>query len=99
MEQQLKKIEILKMDKEHRKEMNEGYANILHWFFSFPTAEIGLNNLSAEVKMSKTIVSRIIDDLEQEDFVHKKVYGRTWNLKCNTMHKYNFTRKISFNLL
>src|SRR3989338_5852151 len=32
-------------------------------------------------------------------FVHKKVYGRTWNLKCNTMHKYNFTRKISFNLL
>ncbi|MBS3128957.1 nucleotidyltransferase domain-containing protein [Candidatus Woesearchaeota archaeon] len=99
MEQQLKKREILKLEKGYLRELDDAYAQVLHWFFSFPTREIGLNDLAAETKLAKVTVSGIIDDLEKEGFVKKRVYGKAWSLRCDVTHPYNFTYKVSFNLL
>jgi len=76
----------------------EAYLKVLNWFFSFPDIETGLNDLSAELKISKTTAKKIIEVLEKESFLIKKVYGKTWRITCNKSHIYNFTRKVAFNL-
>lgn len=79
-------------------ELNEAYQNILHWFFSFPNAETGLNDLSSDLKISKTTAKKIISDLVDEGFLNMKIYGKTWRITCNPDHPYNSTAKVSFNL-
>lgn len=88
--EKLKKIDLM--------ELNESYQKVLYWFFSFPNMEIGLNNISSNLKMSKTTAKKIINSLVKEGFLNKKVYGKTWRITCNLDHPYNLTRKIPFNL-
>jgi predicted nucleotidyltransferase len=86
----LKKIELI--------ELNEAYQKVLYWFFSFPNIETGLNDLSSDLKISKTTAKKIINALVEEEFLNKKVYGKAWRITCNQNHIYNLTTKVSFNL-
>lgn len=90
MVEKLKKIELM--------ELNEAYQKVLYWFFSFPNIETGLNDLSSDLKISKTTAKKIINELVEEGFLNKNVYGKTWRITCNIAHPYNSTTKISFNL-
>lgn len=79
-------------------ELNEAYQKVLYWFFSFPEAETGLNDLSSDLKISKTTAKKVINALEKEGFLVKKIYGKTWRITCNKTHYYNVTKKVAFNL-
>lgn len=79
-------------------ELNETYNKVLHWFFSFPSMETSLNDLSVDLKLSKTTAKRVVNRLVKEDFLIKKVYGRTWIITCAKNHPYLLTKKIAFNL-
>ncbi len=90
MVEKLRKIELM--------ELNEAYQKVLYWFFSFPGIETGLNDLASDLKISKTTAKKIINDLVEEGFLSKEIYGKTWRISCNLDHPYNLTTKISFNL-
>lgn len=90
MAKKLKKIELI--------ELNEAYQKVLIWFYSFPNMETGLNDLSADLGISKTTAKKIVDMLVKEGFLNKQVYGKAWRITCNNNHQYNFTRKIAYNL-
>ena len=79
-------------------ELNEAYQKVLYWFFSFPDIETGLNKLSSDLKISKTTAKNTVNNLVKEDFLNKKIYGKTWRIKCNQDHQYNSTIKVAFNL-
>ena len=79
-------------------ELNEAYQKVLYWFFSFPDIETGLNKLSSDLKISKTTAKNIVNKLVKEGFLDKKIYGKTWRIKCNQDHWHNSTTKIAFNL-
>ena len=68
MVKKFKKIEL---------ELNEAYQKTLHWFFSFPNVEVGLNDLSSYLKISKTTAKRIVNILVEEGFLFIKIYGKT----------------------
>lgn len=87
----LKKIELMKL--------NEAYQKVLYWFFSFPNSETGLNDLSSDLKISKTTAKTVVEQLVEEGFLTKKVYGKAWRITTNNKHHYNHTKKIPFNLL
>lgn len=90
MAKKLKKIELI--------ELNEAYQKVLIWFYSFPNMETGLNDLSADLGISKTTAKKIVDMLVKKGFLNKQVYGKAWRITCNNNHQYNFTRKIAYNL-
>ena len=90
MVNQLKKMDL--------HELNQAYQKVLIWFFSFPSREIGLNDLSHAVKISKTSAKEIVNKLEAEGFLKKEVIGRTWQISCDQNHAYNSSKKIAFNL-
>lgn len=79
-------------------EEREAYLKVLHWFFSFPTREMSLNDLSETLKISKTTAKRIVLQLIEEDFLKREIIGKLWRISCNLQHHYNYTRKISYNL-
>lgn len=79
-------------------ELQEAYQKVLFWFFSFPSAETGLNDLSAEMRISKTTAKRVINRLVEEGFLKVKVYGNAWRITCNQEHIYNHSLKIVHNL-
>ena len=79
-------------------ELNEAHQKVLYWFFSFPNRQIGLNDLSLALKISKVTARNIVNLLERAGFLSKKIYGKTWIISCNLEHEYNYTRKIAFNL-
>ncbi len=76
----------------------EAYLKILYWFFSFPNKEMSLNDLSQELRISKTTANRIVTQFASEGFLKKEVLGRIWRISCNQSHYYFHTRKISHNL-
>ena len=80
------------------RELQEAYQKVLLWFFSFPSAETGLNDLSAELRISKTTARGVITHLVKEGFLGVKEYGKAWRITCNHEHPYNHSRKIAFNL-
>ncbi|PIN86627.1 hypothetical protein COV19_03870 [Candidatus Woesearchaeota archaeon CG10_big_fil_rev_8_21_14_0_10_44_13] len=86
----LENIEMIKL--------SEAYQKVLYWFFSFPEAETGLNDLSSNLEISKTTAKKIINMFVEEGFLIKKIYGKTWRITCNKNHIYNFTKKVAFNL-
>lgn len=71
---------------------------MLHWFFSFPTREMGLNDLSEALGISKTTAKGIVLQLMKEGFLKRETWGKLWRISCNLRHHYNYTRKISYNL-
>lgn len=90
MVEKLEEIELI--------ELNEAYQKVLYWFFSFPNMETGLNDLSSDLKISKTTAKKIINALVDEGFLNKRIYGKTWRITCDKDHLYNLTTKIAFNL-
>lgn len=89
---------VKKLKKTELMELNEPYQKVIYWFFSFPSIEIGLNDLSSNLKISKTTAKKIVTSLVEEGFLDKKVYGKTWRITCNRDHFHNLTTKIAFNL-
>lgn len=87
-----KKINSPKID------LNEAYTKALHWFFAYPDREIGLNELSAAIKSSKTTTKKVVLQLVNEGFIEKTEIGRIWRLKCNKVHPYNISRKVPYHL-
>lgn len=86
----LKKTELLKL--------NEAYLKTLYWFFSFPNREIGLNDLSEALKISKTTAKKVVLQLIDEGFLNREILGKIWRISSNHDHHYNYTRKICYNL-
>jgi predicted DNA-binding transcriptional regulator len=87
-----------KLDKFNLQEFSEVYLKIVNWFFSFPTKEVSLTDLSRELKIAKTTAGRIVAQLIEEGFLKKEILGRTWRIYCNKDHIYNRSRKICYNL-
>lgn len=79
-------------------ELKESYEKVLYWFFSFPQREIGLNDISVEVGISKTNAKIIINQLVDEGFLKKQEVGKAWRISSNQNHLFTMSRKISFNL-
>lgn len=94
-------VTISKMTKKLDKvelELNEAYLKTLYWFFSFPDREIGLNDLSAALEISKTTARKVVFQLMREGFLNREVLGKVWRISSNHNHPYNYTRKICYNL-
>jgi len=79
--------------------LNEAYNKILNWFFSYPDKEISLSDLATNLKISKITANRIVAQLVKEEFLKLKVIGRVWRISSNKDHPYNYSRKISYNLM
>jgi|SRR3989344_963206 len=79
-------------------ETSGAYNKILYWFFSFPYKKTTLSNLSSFLKISKTTANEEINKLIKEEFIFREIVGKAWQLSCNTKHKYNFSKKIAYNL-
>lgn len=80
-------------------ELNEAYHKVMQWFFSYPTISISLSDLAKELKISKKTATLIVNQFVNEKFLVKEEIGRAWRIVCNQKHQYNFTRKISYNLM
>ena len=91
MNKKLKKIKLYNL--------NEAYNKVIIWFFAYPDREIGLSDLSKELKISKTTAHRVVTQLVKEEFLNLEVIGKLWRITCNPKHHYNFTRKIGYNLI
>lgn len=79
-------------------EENEAFQKIIHWFFSYPTREVGLNDLSHQLSIAKTTANRVVTELVEIGFLNKEVIGKIWRISCNQQHHLNLTRKIAYNL-
>ncbi len=79
-------------------ELNEAYRKVLGWFFSYPNRKIGLNDLSAAVKVSKRNAKKAVLALKDGGFLSVEPIGRIWQISCNPEHPYNYTRRIARNL-
>ncbi|MBU1975942.1 MAG: nucleotidyltransferase domain-containing protein [Nanoarchaeota archaeon] len=77
---------------------NEAHLKVLHWFFSYPTGAIGLNDLADALDIAKTTAKTIVLQLIEEGFLQREILGRMWRITVNSKHPYNFTRKICYNL-
>jgi len=89
---------VKQLAKQELMEFNEAYTKMLHWFFSYPNKEMSLNDLSSVLEISKTTAKRIISQLVNEDFLKIEILGKMWRISCNQDHKYNYSRKICYNL-
>jgi predicted nucleotidyltransferase len=87
-----------KLKKTELMELNEAYLKTLYWFFSFPNREIGLNDLSEALRISKTTAKRVVLQFIDEGFLRREVLGKIWRISSNHDHPYNYTRKICYNL-
>lgn len=76
----------------------EPYLKVLTWFFSYPDRDIGLNDLSAAVGISKTTANRVVRQLEAEKFLTVQVMGKIWRIRAVPNHEYVLSRKIPMNL-
>ena len=79
--------------------LNEAYQKMLIWFFCFPDKEFSLNEISNSLNISKTTANKVIKELKNEGFLSIEVLGKIWRISSNRYHFYNFSRKISYNLM
>jgi predicted nucleotidyltransferase len=77
---------------------SEPHQKIIQWFFAYPNREIMLNQLSLELGISKATASREVVRLAKENFLKKKVFGKTWIISCNQKHQYFQSLKVGYNL-
>ena len=80
-------------------ELTEAYNHLQHWFFAYPSREIGLNDLSKELGVSKTTAKEIVLGLVDDEFLNRELLGRLWRISCNQNHPFNHTRKIPYHLM
>jgi len=76
----------------------EVYKKVLAYFFSFPEKSIGLNELSNNIKSSKTAVKGSVVELIKENFLRKQEVGNAWQISMNQQNSYLTTKKIPYNL-
>jgi predicted nucleotidyltransferase len=77
------------------KALTEAYQKALHWFFSFPNREIGLNELQEQLSISKATANRVVTQLVKEGFLTKQELGKLWRISSAPNHLYTHSRKIS----
>jgi len=70
----------------------------LAWFYAYPRTKVGLNDLSAAIKSSKTATKQIVESLVQYQIINKEVIGKAWLLSANQKNNYFFNQKIPYNL-
>jgi predicted nucleotidyltransferase len=87
-----------KLEKMPLIDQNESYNRVMTFFFSFPDAEITLNELSSKLKISKTTAKKVVNKLIEEKFLERTIYGKTWIITCNSNSQYNYSKKVAFNL-
>lgn len=90
---------MVRLKKKELVELTEAYQKVLFWFFSFPDKEMSLNDLSQELKISKTTANKVVLNLVDLEFLKLEILGRIWRISCNKYHIYNYSRKISYNLM
>ena len=90
---------VKKLKKTNVREFAEAYQKVLFWFFSFPTREIGLSDLSEAAGIAKSTANKIVTTLVNEQFLNLEFVGRVWRISCKQNHIYNFSKKISYNLM
>ena len=97
----MKQAIIKKLRKTEIYESNEAYLKVLYWFFSFPNDKVGLNDLSADLKIAKTTASKVVSQLVEEGFLIKEDLGNVWRISCNQVkdNNYTYSRKIGYNLI
>lgn len=93
-----KKSKPKKLTNQELAELSQAYQKVLHWFFSYPRKEMSLTDLATILKISKKSASVTVNQLITEGFLEKEEIGKTWRIKCNPLHEYNFSRKIAYNL-
>src|SRR3989344_6229486 len=79
-------------------EVSENYRKILAYFFSFPEYPIGLNDLSEQIKASKTSTKQAVNYLIEQGFLKKEEIGNAWRLSANPKDPFIITKKIPYNL-
>ncbi len=90
---------VVKLKKTELFEINEAYQKVLFWFFSFPNKEFSLNDLASRLKIAKSTAREVVKMLVGEDFLKIETISRLWRISCNQNHPYNYSRKISYNLM
>lgn len=78
--------------------INESYWKVLTYFFSFPEAKIGLNDLSETIGSAKTVTKTAVEMLIREGFLNKEEIGKAWRISANPRHQYLLSRKVPINL-
>ncbi|MFH1053726.1 MAG: nucleotidyltransferase domain-containing protein [Candidatus Woesearchaeota archaeon] len=79
-------------------ESPESYRKVLYNFFSFPQKSISLNDLSKNIRASKTATKTAVTRLINEGFLKKEVVGNAWRLSADSKDPFMVTRKIPYNL-
>src|SRR3989344_5506695 len=90
---------VKRLKKTDVQDYTEAYQKVLFWFFSFPAREIGLSDLSEAVGIAKSTANKIVTALVNEQFLKLEFIGRVWRISCNQDHIYNYSKKISYNLM
>ena len=77
---------------------SQSYRDVLHYFFSFPEQATSLNDLTRNVKRSKTSTKGAVIHLIKEGFLKKELIGNAWRISADTKNDFMITRKIPSNL-
>jgi predicted nucleotidyltransferase len=86
------------MENVRLQEASESYRKVLRYFFSFPGQPISLNDLSRNIKSSKTSTKAAVMRLIKEGFLKKEVIGNAWRISAEPKNQFAITRKIPYNL-
>lgn len=79
-------------------ELERTLDKCLAWFFAYPNAKIGLNDLSKSINSSKTSTKHVVESLISIQFLNREVIGKAWLLSAKKDNYYFITRKIASNL-
>ena len=58
-----------------------------------------MSDLSEAVGIAKSTANKIVTALVNEQFLKLEFIGRVWRISCNQDHIYNYSKKISYNLM
>lgn len=75
----------------------KNYISVIYWFFSYPTREVSLSDLTSILNISKITGNRVVNELVKAGFLKKEVLGKIWRISCNAQHPLN-RLKIPYNL-
>ncbi len=91
-------IRKVKFNKTEFLEINDAYRKVMYWFFSFPTKEVSLNDLTKLTNISKSTAKKVVNQLATEGFLKVSPLGKVWRISCDQKHVFNTMRKIPYNL-
>tara|TARA_Y100000310_G_scaffold327546_1_gene394099 strand:+ start:468 stop:1055 length:588 start_codon:yes stop_codon:yes gene_type:complete len=79
-------------------ELERALDKCLVWFYAFPNAKIGLNDLSKSIGSSKTTTKKAVESLIEISFLSKQVVGKSWLLSVDQKHPYFLIKKVPYHL-